>query len=245
MALKCGCDWLRTLGPRHAKRGGEKNRVFAGCRRTARSIRFRSKGQGTCIALARRHRRLLPMHADFGKAQWLFSMTTYAFATASRIIATYVEEGRWQCGVLDVESRTFERLPLPLEPFESIRARDGHIYFIGGAATRPSCIASVSLIDRADRVRCRPTMRLTRHGSRRQKRCLPSDSGPSTFYYPPKNPDFLRRPRIARAVGHQPRGPRRNVRCARPRLQSGQPRIRGPRRQLWRDTDTGRAIVIG
>ncbi|HXG88798.1 MAG TPA: prolyl oligopeptidase family serine peptidase [Vicinamibacterales bacterium] len=90
---------------------------------------------------------LLPMAADFGKAQWTFSMTTYAFASSTRIVATYVDAGRWHCGVLDIEDRTFERLALGLEPFESIRVRDGQIYFIGGAATRPSCIAAVSLAD--------------------------------------------------------------------------------------------------
>ena len=136
---------------------------------------------------------LLPMAADFGKAQWTFSMTTYAFASSTRIVATYVDAGRWHCGVLDIEAHTFERLALGLEPFESIRVRDGQIYFIGGAATRPSCIAAVSLADSHVSVLRTSTDDEIDPAwvSAAEAVSFRSDGADVyAFYYAPKNPEF-------------------------------------------------------
>ncbi len=51
---------------------------------------------------------LHPMSAEFGKPQWAFSMVTYAFASPTRIVATYSEGGRWKMALIESEERRFE-----------------------------------------------------------------------------------------------------------------------------------------
>jgi dipeptidyl aminopeptidase/acylaminoacyl peptidase len=86
-----------------------------------------------------------PMPAEFGKAQWTFSMSTYAFITATRIAVTYTQAGRWKMALVETEPRKFEPLDLSLEPLDSIRATTRAVYFIGGSATVAPSIARMTL----------------------------------------------------------------------------------------------------
>jgi dipeptidyl aminopeptidase/acylaminoacyl peptidase len=88
---------------------------------------------------------LHPMAAEFGKPQWGLSMVTYAFITANRIAATYVEEGRWKLALIETDPRKFEPIALSQQPMESIRADTRAIYFVGGSATEREMIARVNL----------------------------------------------------------------------------------------------------
>jgi len=88
---------------------------------------------------------LHPMSAEFGKPQWSFSMVTYAFVSATRIVATYAEGGRWKMALIETDPRKFEPIDLALQPSESIRANARAIYFVGGSATEATAIARVSL----------------------------------------------------------------------------------------------------
>lgn len=85
------------------------------------------------------------MDAEFGKPQWTFTMVTYAFVSASRLVATYAENGRWKMALVDTVTRTFAPVDLPLEPIESIRANERATYFAGGSATEPLAIVRVPL----------------------------------------------------------------------------------------------------
>jgi dipeptidyl aminopeptidase/acylaminoacyl peptidase len=86
-----------------------------------------------------------PMAAEFGKPQWTFSMVTYAFISATRLVATYVEGGRWKMALVETDPRKFEPIALALEPSESVRANHRAIYFVGGSATEAEAIARVPL----------------------------------------------------------------------------------------------------
>ncbi len=80
------------------------------------------------------------MAAEFGKPQWTFAMSTYAFADADRIVATYVEEGCWKLAFIDTRTRRFEPVAIPIQPLESIRATRDAAYFVGGSATEVAAI---------------------------------------------------------------------------------------------------------
>ncbi|MGH9199758.1 MAG: hypothetical protein ACRD2A_00795, partial [Vicinamibacterales bacterium] len=88
---------------------------------------------------------LRPMSAEFGKPQWTFSMVTYAFATATRIVATYSEGGRWMMALIESEERRFEPVSLSLEPIESVRANARVVYFIGASPTEPPAIVRMTI----------------------------------------------------------------------------------------------------
>lgn len=158
---------------------------------------------------------LHPMAAEFGKPQWSFSMVTYAFITATRLVATYVEDGRWKMALVETDPRKFEPIALALHPSESIRANQRAIYFVGGSATVPTAIARVSLgsmeaevlrsssgaiapewISVADAVTY--TVTPPPEGPPPHMGLPPAPRDVHAFYYPPTNPE-VRAPEGERA----------------------------------------------
>ncbi|HUE88205.1 MAG TPA: prolyl oligopeptidase family serine peptidase [Vicinamibacterales bacterium] len=154
------------------------------------------------------HEALAPMAAEFGKPQWVFSQTTFCFLDATRIAATYTEEGRWKLGILDLDTRRFDRIDLSLEPVDCICATSRDVFFIGGSPTHPPAIARVvrRAIDAAvspGEVPARPprvevaVIRAATADRISDARISPAQpvtfdsSGQPVhaFYYPPKNPD--------------------------------------------------------
>ncbi|MDO8681042.1 MAG: S9 family peptidase [Acidobacteriota bacterium] len=149
------------------------------------------------------------MAAEFGKPQWTFGMVTYAFISRDRLVATYVEDGRWRMALVDTGTGKFEPIdlhpsaaaalgaPVPLQPTESIRANPRAIYFVGGSATEATAIVRVPL-DSMNAVILRSSS-----GERIQPewisvpeavtfRVVPKAAGDPrdvhAFYYPPTNP---------------------------------------------------------
>src|SRR5579883_3447403 len=47
-------------------------------------------------------RAIAPMSAEFGEPQWVFGMSTYAFAGANRIVCTYTEHGLGRLAAIDL-----------------------------------------------------------------------------------------------------------------------------------------------
>ncbi len=149
---------------------------------------------------------LLPMPAEFGKPQWVFSDRTYAFLTANRLVATYTEGGRWKLAVLDLEPRRFQPIDLPVEALDGICATPREAYFIGGSPTVPASIVrleidgspSAGLANRFEIVRS-----AKEDGIDAEWVSLPeaisyqsSATGANgewsvhAFYYPPRNPHY-------------------------------------------------------
>jgi dipeptidyl aminopeptidase/acylaminoacyl peptidase len=88
---------------------------------------------------------LRPMSAEFGKPQWAFSMVTYAFASPTRIVATYSEAGRWKMALIESEERRFEPVALSLEPLQSIRANARAAYFVGASPTEAPAVVKMTI----------------------------------------------------------------------------------------------------
>jgi dipeptidyl aminopeptidase/acylaminoacyl peptidase len=88
---------------------------------------------------------LHPMAAEFGKPQWAFSMVTYAFASPTRILATYTEGGRWKLALIESAERRFEPVTLGLEPMQSIRANGRAAYFIGASPTEAPAVVRMTI----------------------------------------------------------------------------------------------------
>ncbi len=86
---------------------------------------------------------VLPRAAEFGKPQWTFTQTTYAFIDADRLVATYTERGRWHALLLHTRTGIADLLPLTMEPLESLRATARDLFFIGGSARHPVAIVTV------------------------------------------------------------------------------------------------------
>jgi dipeptidyl aminopeptidase/acylaminoacyl peptidase len=83
---------------------------------------------------------LCPMVAEFGRPQWVFGMSTYAFTSASRIICAYTEQGTWRLASLDTETRKLALIETPYTETWEVRAASGQVVCGAGSATEPAAI---------------------------------------------------------------------------------------------------------
>ena len=98
-----------------------------------------------------------PPDAEFGRPEWTFGTTTWAFAGAGRIVVSYTMRGRWRLAVIDVESRTLRDLPTPFEPQAWLAASDTHAIAVAGSAREPDAVVAIDLASgRADVLRAVP-----------------------------------------------------------------------------------------
>ena len=81
---------------------------------------------------------LCPMEAEFATPTWVFGMRTYGFASADRLICTYVQKGSWALASLDTTYGELAPFDLPYSDFSSVWVGDGVAVFRAGFPTR-SC----------------------------------------------------------------------------------------------------------
>ena len=84
-----------------------------------------------------------PVHAmdvDFGRPQWQFGMSTWAFADASRIVVTYQQRGRWRLATIDAQTGVFTPVPVDLEPGDNIAATPSHAVLVAGSVAAPEAL---------------------------------------------------------------------------------------------------------
>jgi dipeptidyl aminopeptidase/acylaminoacyl peptidase len=146
-----------------------------------------------------------PMPAEFGKPQWTFSMVSYAFVSPTRMAATYTQNGRWKLAMIDVYTKRFEPVDLPVQPLESIKANKDAIYFVGGSSTEPAAIVRLrsggSSGASADRVAFDVLKSSASERIPREWISVPEavtfevkDRDVHAFYYPPTNPEVTAPP---------------------------------------------------
>jgi len=133
------------------------------------------------------------MQAEFGRPQWAFGTTTYAFASQNRAVVTYAENGRWRMALLTLDSRTFEPIDLDLEPLDAVVASSRAAYFIGGSATEGPAVTRVTFGGaEADVLKRSHEETLdSRFVSVPEAITFDSAGQPvHAFYYPPTHPGF-------------------------------------------------------
>jgi dipeptidyl aminopeptidase/acylaminoacyl peptidase len=75
---------------------------------------------------------MAPMDAEFGRPQWIFGMSTYAFESEERLICCFVRDGVWTLAQLDTRTKRLDLLPTPFTDFSQLRAGPGRAVFFGG-----------------------------------------------------------------------------------------------------------------
>jgi dipeptidyl aminopeptidase/acylaminoacyl peptidase len=91
------------------------------------------------------HRPIAPLDAEFGQPQWVFAMSTYAFAGPDRIVCSYTEKGLGRLAVMDLESGALTPIELPYTDFSSVRAEGDCVVFRGGSPSEPASIVELDL----------------------------------------------------------------------------------------------------
>jgi dipeptidyl aminopeptidase/acylaminoacyl peptidase len=144
-------------------------------------------------------RPLVPMAAEFGQAQWVFGLSTYAFAGRDRIVCAYAEAGLGKLATLHLASGTLSPIAVPFTDISSLRAEGDHVVFRGGAPNIPASIVSLDLNSGQHRMLRKSTDLLDRtdlalgnYLTTVQPIEFPTTNGKTAFglFYPPANPDY-------------------------------------------------------
>ena len=150
-----------------------------------------------CALSTGQTRALLPMEAEFGYPQWVFGLSTYAFADAGRVVCSYTSKGLGGLGVLDFPTGRFTPLDLPYSDFSSVRALGDQVVFRAGSATTPASFVRLDLNSGATETLKQSTTVADDPAVARYFTCVEPVEFPTTrgrtaygLYYPAFNPDY-------------------------------------------------------
>jgi dipeptidyl aminopeptidase/acylaminoacyl peptidase len=134
------------------------------------------------------------MGAEFATPQWVFAMSTYAFASAETIVCAYNERGNWSLATLDTRTKKLGRIELPYTELSYVRADAGRALFRAGSPTRRLAIVELDLETREARELRRASETEIDEGYLSAPRAVefPTEAGRAAhaFFYPPRNRDF-------------------------------------------------------
>jgi dipeptidyl aminopeptidase/acylaminoacyl peptidase len=86
-----------------------------------------------------------PKEFEFGRPQWLFSMSTYAFESADRMMCAYTSKGTWFLASLDCNTGEFKEIPTAFTEIWNLRASPGQVVFCAGSPTQTPAIFRLDL----------------------------------------------------------------------------------------------------
>ena len=135
------------------------------------------------------------MEAEFGRPQWQFGMSTYAFESAGRLISCFLRDGVWTLALIDTRFRHFQVIATEFTDMAQLRAASGRAVFIGGSPSEAPALVEIDLNTGARRVLRRSfALRedLRRYVSIPQPIAFPTGGGETAhaLYYPPFSPEF-------------------------------------------------------
>jgi dipeptidyl aminopeptidase/acylaminoacyl peptidase len=135
-----------------------------------------------------------PAAAEFGRPQWVFGTSTWAFAGPARLVVSYTRLGRWYLGMVDLTTGQLSPLAPSLQPHDWLAASDTHVALVAGFDASPDTLVDVEIASgRIDIVRAASTVDLDPgYVSVAEPIEFATDHGQTghAFYYPPRNKDF-------------------------------------------------------
>jgi dipeptidyl aminopeptidase/acylaminoacyl peptidase len=93
---------------------------------------------------------LVPMDAEFGKAQWVFGASCYGFDSAERIICAYNQRGAWHLATVDTVSKRLAPIDVPYSEMGrgDLKVSNGQVVFEAGSPTRQMAVLRLDLDSR-------------------------------------------------------------------------------------------------
>jgi dipeptidyl aminopeptidase/acylaminoacyl peptidase len=86
-----------------------------------------------------------PLAAEFGRAQWQFRLSSFAFASANQLVCSYVRSGVHRLSAVDLTSLEARSIATEYEDISWLRATGRRIYFRGGSPTAPPAVVELDL----------------------------------------------------------------------------------------------------
>ena len=134
------------------------------------------------------------MKAEFGAPQWVFGMSTYAFASAEQIVCTFVERGIWRLAEIDTRTAQLTRIETSFTEISAVHAAGNRVLFRAGSPTQPLCVVDFDLKARRSNILQRANKIEIDEGYISQPELVefPTEDGRTAhgFFYPPTNKDF-------------------------------------------------------
>ena len=153
---------------------------------------------------------LVEMEAEFGRPQWLFGITTYAFESVGRIVCALGQRGTWQLASLEMASRRLRLIDVPYTEITGPRAISGRAVFFAGSPTQEMSVVQLDVASSRAEV-LRPSSEVAvdaRYLSNPEPIEFPTEKGLTAhaLFYPPRNADYAappdeRPPLLVRAHG--------------------------------------------
>ena len=132
--------------------------------------------------------------AELGMPQWVFGMSSYAFASNDVIVCSYIEQGVSTLAKLDVASGKLTSVDCPYTDIQYLRASNAQAVFRGGSPTDVAAIVKFDLstgqfetLRRSNDLEIYP-----QYFSVPRAIEFPTEGGLTAhgFFYPPQNPDY-------------------------------------------------------
>jgi dipeptidyl aminopeptidase/acylaminoacyl peptidase len=140
---------------------------------------------------------VLPMDAEFGQPQWVFGMSTYAFAGAGRLVCSYASKGLSRLGVIDLAAGGLTPIALPYSEFSSVRAEGERVVFRAGSPSIPTSFVQLNLATGQTEILKKSTEladdpNLARYFTGVESVEFPTEGNRTAFglFYPAFNPDY-------------------------------------------------------
>ena len=134
------------------------------------------------------------MNAEFALPQWVFGLSTYAFASAEIIVCAFVEKGIWELGTIHTRTRQFDRIDTPFTEISFLQAAPGRAVFRAASPSAPMSIVEMDLTSHETKALRRATKFDIdpNYISEPQPVEFPTENGLTAhgFYYAPRNQDF-------------------------------------------------------
>ena len=132
--------------------------------------------------------------AEFGRPQWTFGQTTYAFESAGRIVCSYHRRDGWRLASIDLPGDKLTSIDTPFTEISGVQAAAGRVVFRGGSPAEPDSIVDLDLSSGEHQVYRRSfevDEEVTRHFSIPEPIEFPTGNSLTAhaFFYPPRNPD--------------------------------------------------------
>jgi dipeptidyl aminopeptidase/acylaminoacyl peptidase len=139
---------------------------------------------------------VFPLAAEFGRAQWQFRMSAFAFTAVGQLVCSYTQAGVNRLSLVNPASQQASRIATEYEDISSVRANGGFVYFRGGSPTAPPGIVELDLASgRATVLRLSTTQDVGAYRgclSVAQPVSFDTDNGLQAYglFYPPRNSGF-------------------------------------------------------
>jgi len=141
---------------------------------------------------------LTDMPAEFGLLQWVFGMSTYAFASAERIICAYTQDGIWHLASLDTGTKALTPFDLPYTEISNVRVGAGCAVFTAASLSQSASVIRLDLGAGQVTVLRRSSEVAVDAGTLSTPQCIefPTEGGLTAhgIFYPPTNRDFVAPP---------------------------------------------------